>query len=91
MFPSQVEFAAPIAAPQFSDVIGDLLAHRHLDATAMAAVVGALIDGCWTQAQGGGFLAALATKGETIGELVGTAQALRDRSLRAPQDRKSVV
>jgi anthranilate phosphoribosyltransferase len=91
MFPSQVEFAAPIGAPQFSDVIGELLAHRHLDATAMSAVVGALIDGCWTQAQGGGFLAALASKGETIGELVGTAQALRDRSLRAPHDLSLVL
>jgi anthranilate phosphoribosyltransferase len=91
MFPSQVDFGAPIATPQFSDVIGDVLAHRHLDATAMSAVVGALVDGYWTQAQGGGFLAALASKGETMTELVGAARALRERSLQAPHELSLVL
>jgi anthranilate phosphoribosyltransferase len=47
----------------------------------MSTAVGELIDGRWTQAQGGGFLAALAGKGEVICELVGAARALRARSL----------
>jgi anthranilate phosphoribosyltransferase len=70
----------------FSDALGAVIARRHLDARAMSGVVGALIDGCWTQVQGGGFLAALAGKGETIGELVGAALALRERAQRVVHD-----
>jgi anthranilate phosphoribosyltransferase len=64
----------------FADVMNGVLAGRHLDATAMSDAVDALIDGTWTAAQGGGFLAALAGKGEATCELVGAARALRRRS-----------
>jgi anthranilate phosphoribosyltransferase len=72
--------ARPLA---FSEAIAAVVDRRHLDAAAMSEVVGALVDGSWNAVQGSGFLAALAGKGETIGELVGAAQALRDRCLRA--------
>jgi anthranilate phosphoribosyltransferase len=70
----------PTASPAFSDVMSGLLAGRHLDSVAMSDAVGALIDGRWTPAQGGGFLAALAGKGEATCELVGAARALRRRA-----------
>lgn len=57
-----------------------VLAGRHLDADTMSDAVGALVDGRWTPAQGGGFLAALAGKGEAADELVGAALALRRRA-----------
>ncbi|MBV8373144.1 MAG: anthranilate phosphoribosyltransferase [Candidatus Eremiobacteraeota bacterium] len=68
----------------FSDVMTGVLARRHLDSDSMSSAVGALVDGRWTPAQGGGFLAALAGKGEAICELVGAARALRERCLAVP-------
>lgn len=76
--------SAPSAPYSFSDAIGGVLARRDLDAEAMSSFVGALVDGRWTPAQGGGFLAALAAKGEALGELIGAARALRERALRVP-------
>jgi anthranilate phosphoribosyltransferase len=70
----------PLEKPDFSDVMSGVLAGRHLDSVAMFDAVGALIDGRWTPAQGGGFLAALAGKGEATCELVGAARALRRRA-----------
>jgi anthranilate phosphoribosyltransferase len=83
---SQSAFSPTTELPPFSDVMSGVLARRHLDAGVMSTVVGALVDGCWTQAQGGGFLAALAGKGEVICELVGAALALRERSLLVPHN-----
>jgi len=67
-------------SPSFADVMNGVLAGRHLDSAAMSDAVGALVDGRWTAAQGGGFLAALAGKGEAVCELVGAARALRRRA-----------
>jgi anthranilate phosphoribosyltransferase len=57
-----------------------ILAGRHLDVDTMSDAVGALVDGRWTPSQAGGFLAALAGKGEAVCELVGAALALRRRA-----------
>jgi anthranilate phosphoribosyltransferase len=84
-------FSERTQPPGFPDVLNGVLGRRHLDADAMSTVVGALIDGSWTQAQGGGFLAALAGKGEAIGELVGAALALRQRALVVPHNLRLVL
>ena len=55
-----------------------LVGGNDLNAEQMAFAIGAMMDGDWTPVQAGGFLAALATKGETPGELVGAAEALED-------------
>jgi anthranilate phosphoribosyltransferase len=86
MLSSQATFAGSIASLPFSDAISAVLTRRHLDVESMSAAVGALVEGRWSQVQASGFLAALAGKGETIGELVGAAQALRTRSLRAAHE-----
>ena len=62
-----------------------------LNAEQMAYAIGAMMDGDWTPVQAGGFLAALATKGETPAELVGAAEAMRARSLHVEHDLPLVV
>jgi len=54
---------------------------RDLDEAAMEAAIGTMMDGRATPAQTGAFLAALAEKGETIGELVAAVRAMRSRSV----------
>ena len=44
-------------------------------------MIGAIMDGELTPAQNGGLLVALASRGETIDEIVGAARAMRERSL----------
>ena len=57
-----------------------------LSAGAMTAVVGQIMDGAATPAQVGALLAALRMKGETVDEVVGAAQAMRQRMLRVDTD-----
>lgn len=57
------------------------MAGRDVAVNAMRDAVGALADGHWTPAQGGGFLAALAAKGEAACEVIGAARALRERAV----------
>jgi anthranilate phosphoribosyltransferase len=68
-----------------------LVARRNLDAEAMSFAIGAIMDAEWTQAQAGAFLAALATKGETVDEVVGAAEAMRARSLHVEHEFPVVV
>ena len=62
-----------------------------LDASHMKYAIGAMMDGVWTAAQAGAFLAALATKGETPGEVVGAADAMRERAVRVDHGLAVVV
>lgn len=48
------------------------------------AVMGSLMDGELSQMQAAALLAALRTRGETVDEIVGFAQAMRDRALKLP-------
>jgi anthranilate phosphoribosyltransferase len=68
-----------------------LVGGNDLNAEQMAFAIGAMMDGDWTPVQAGGFLAALATKGETPAELVGAAEAMRARSLHVEHDLPLVV
>jgi anthranilate phosphoribosyltransferase len=46
-----------------------------------AGLVGAAMDGSFTQVQVAGILVAIAVKGEAVAEIVGAARAMRERSL----------
>jgi anthranilate phosphoribosyltransferase len=89
---SYPESIAPSLPPcDYPTTVSALLDGHHLTADAMASAIGALVDGEITQAQAGGFLTALAGKGETIDELVGTARALRERCVQVPHTLSLVV
>ncbi len=49
------------------------------------AVMGSLMDGELSQMQAAALLAALRTRGETVDEIVGFAQAMRDRAVTLPR------
>jgi len=67
---------------EFSSILRALVAHEELSEETMCEAVGAIMDGQWSSAQIGAFLAMLAAKGETPAEVVGAARAMRERSLR---------
>jgi len=64
------------------DALRSLIEGKDLDAAAMEAAVGTMMDGGATPAQIGAFLAALSAKGETIDELVAAVRAMRSRGVR---------
>lgn len=64
------------------DALGALVTGKGLSAADMTAVVGQIMDGETTPAQVGALLAALRMKGETVDEVVGAAQAMRQRMTR---------
>ncbi len=66
---------------EFRAVLRALVARQDLDAETMAGAIGAIMDADWSPVQSGAFLAALASKGETVAEVVGAAEAMRARSL----------
>jgi anthranilate phosphoribosyltransferase len=72
-------------------LLRSVIARHDLDADAMAFAIGAIMDVEWSQAQAGAFLAALATKGETVSEVVGAAEAMRARSLHVEHEFPVVV
>jgi len=66
------------------EALAQVAERRDLTADDMAAIVGAIMDGQATPAQIGGLLTALRMKGETVGEIVGAARAMRARMLPVP-------
>ena len=64
----------------FAPTLRALIGGRHQTQDEMRAAVGAIMDGEWTAAQAGAFLATLASKGEHVDEVVGAASAMRERS-----------
>jgi anthranilate phosphoribosyltransferase len=75
----------------FPALLRALVARRDLDAETMAGAVGAIMDAEWSPVRAGAFLSALATKGESVGELVGAAEAMRARSLHVDHELPVVV
>lgn len=63
-------------------VLNDIFAGRTLSRERAREVMGALMDGQLTQVQAAGLLAALRTRGETVEEIVGFAEAMRARAVR---------
>jgi anthranilate phosphoribosyltransferase len=61
----------------------DQLSNRHdLDPSDASRVLTEIIEGNASETQAGAFLIALRTKGETVGEIVGLASVLRERSVK---------
>lgn len=60
--------------------ITELLEHRHLTAEIMTTAVGQIMDGHCSDAEIASFLTALRCRGESVGELVGAARAMRERA-----------
>lgn len=64
------------------EALGRIVEGKPLSAGAMTAVVGQIMDGAATPAQVGALLTALRMRGETVDEVVGAAEAMRQRMLR---------
>ena len=64
------------------DALRALVERRDLDTATMEAAIGKMVDGNATAAEIGAFLAALATKGEAVDEIVAAAKAVRARCVR---------
>lgn len=79
--------------PQFGvkEAIARACDRQDLSAEEMAAVIGEIMDGQATPAQIGGLLIALRSKGETVGEVVGAARAMRERMIRVSHDASVMV
>ncbi|MBO8162996.1 MAG: anthranilate phosphoribosyltransferase [Brevibacillus sp.] len=65
-------------------VLEKIVRGEHLDRDTARAAMGAIMDGAATPAQIGAFLAALRAKGEKTEEIIGFAQAMRERATRVP-------
>jgi anthranilate phosphoribosyltransferase len=61
------------------DALSKLVERRDLSREEMAEAMGEIADGSATPAQVGAFLAALRLKGETVDEIAGAAQVMRQR------------
>jgi anthranilate phosphoribosyltransferase len=68
------------------DALARVILGQPLLAAEMADVVGQIMDGTTTPAQVGALLAAMRMKGETVAEVVGAAQAMRQRMTRVETD-----
>lgn len=68
----------------FHSALERLVNRRDLSADAMRAVMRTMMSGELTDAQIGGFLAALRTKGETIEEIAAAAAVMREFATKAP-------
>jgi anthranilate phosphoribosyltransferase len=73
------------------EAIARVVDKRDLTADEVALVVGKIMDGEATPALIAGLLVSLRMKGETVGELVGAARAMRARMTRVPFDGDKVV
>ena len=71
-----------MTAPECSLLLRSLFQRRNLTAAESAYAVGAIMEGQWTASQASALLAALATKGESVEEVVGAACAMRERGVR---------
>lgn len=75
----------------FHSALERLVNRRDLSADAMRAVMGTMMSGALTDAQIGGFLAALRTKGETIEEIAAAAAVMREFAAKVPAESAQLV
>jgi anthranilate phosphoribosyltransferase len=68
------------------DLLRQVIAREDLSTEQMSEVFGAIMDEKITAVQAAAFVVALATKGESVCEVVGAARAMRERSLRVEHD-----
>lgn len=68
-----------------------IMKREHLDRQTACLAMGEIMDGKATPAQIGAFLAGLRVKGEQVEEIIGFAQAMRERSVRIPLQVEGLV
>src|SRR4029453_17059704 len=73
-----------MTSPIITEAIRVLVARRALTRCAAAAAMEAIMSGAATNVQIAAFLTALRMKGETVEELIGFAQVMRDKVARVP-------
>ncbi len=66
---------------EYPPLLRRLISGENLSQQESAEVIGAIMDGSFTTAQGAGLLVAMSCKGEHVDEIVGAARAMRDRSV----------
>jgi anthranilate phosphoribosyltransferase len=71
-----------MAEATYSDILRLLLAGENLTRPQAGEAFGQIMDGRWGEAQIAGLLVALAAKGETVDEIAGAAEAMRERAVR---------
>ena len=76
---------------EFSALLRRALSGEHLSQDEAASFVCEVMDGNYTAAQAAALLVALASKGETVDEIVGAAHAMRERSLHVEHGLPMVV
>jgi anthranilate phosphoribosyltransferase len=73
------------------EALARIIDRQDLTADQMAEVIGEIMDGQATPAQIGGLLIGLRMKGETVGEIVGAARAMRQRMVGVAFDDQVMV
>jgi anthranilate phosphoribosyltransferase len=76
---------------EYAPLLRRLIAREDLSQDDAASMIGEIMDGSFTSVQSAGLLAALASKGEALDEVVGAARAMRDRSLHVEHGMPMVV
>ena len=71
-----------MTSPIISEAVKTLVEHRDLTRIEAAAAMEAIMSGAATNAQIAAFLTALRMKGETVEELIGFAQVMRQKAVR---------
>jgi anthranilate phosphoribosyltransferase len=74
--------SSPAPSPIITEALRALVERRHLTRIEAAAAMEAIMSGAATNAQIAAFLTALRMKGETVEELVGFAQVMRQKAVR---------
>lgn len=76
---------------EFAPLLRRVVAREDLAHDEAAAFVGDIMDASYTPVQAAALLAALASKGESVDEIVGAANAMRERSLRVEHKLPMVI
>lgn len=74
-----------------STQLARLIARASLRSDETAQTIGAMMDGTLSAEYTGAWLAALAAKGEDVAEIIGAAQAMRERSLHVRHECKTLL
>ncbi len=75
----------------YAPLLRRLIAREDLSQADAASTIGEIMDGSFSAVQAAGLLAALASKGEALDEVLGAARAMRERSLHVEHDLPMVV
>ena len=75
----------------YSDILDAAISGRGLTRQESRLAFDQIMDGQWTEAQIAAFLAALAAKGETVDEITGAAEAMREHAVRIDTGAADVI